>query len=88
LTELGGAIPCSKCLLPQVVTINGARVSRDKHDIPIPQGIAHAVDRVMFPLPVGNIVQTLRSDRERRFTKLLRAIQASGIADTFTGMVT
>jgi hypothetical protein len=69
----------------QVVTINGARISRDKHDIPIPQGIAHAVDRVMFPLPVGNIIQTLRSDRERRFTKFLRALQASGLADTFTG---
>jgi hypothetical protein len=67
------------------VTINGARISRDKHDIPIPQGIAHAVDRVMFPLPVGNIIQTLRSDRERRFTKFLRAIQASGLTDSFAG---
>ncbi|KDR22235.1 hypothetical protein L798_01841, partial [Zootermopsis nevadensis] len=69
----------------QVVTVNGARISRDKHDIPIPQGVAHAVDRVMFPLPVGNIIQTLRSDRERRFTKFLRAFQSSGLADTFTG---
>jgi hypothetical protein len=69
----------------QVVTINGARISRDKHDIPIPQGIAHAVDRVMFPLPVGNIIQTLRSDRERRFTKFLRAVQTSGLAESFTG---
>jgi len=67
------------------VTINGVRVSRDKHDIPIPQGIAHAVERVMFPLPVGNIIQTLRSDRERRFTKFLRAIQTSGLTDTLTG---
>jgi hypothetical protein len=58
---------------------------RDKHDIPIPQGIAHAVDKVMFPLPVGNIIQTLRSDRERRFTKFLRAIQASGLVESFTG---
>ncbi|XP_023722309.1 uncharacterized protein LOC111872525 isoform X2 [Cryptotermes secundus] len=69
----------------KVVTINGARISRDKHDVPIPQGIAHAVDRVMFPLPVGNIIQTLRSDRERRFTKFLRAIQVSGLTDNFTG---
>jgi len=71
----------------QVVTINGARMSRDKHDIVIPQGIAHAVDRVMFPLPVGNIVQTLRSDRDRRFSKFLRAIQTSGLAETFSGNV-
>jgi hypothetical protein len=69
----------------QVVTINGARISRDKHDISIPQGIAHAVDRVMFPLPVGNIIQTLRADRERRFTKFLRAVHTSGLADTLTG---
>ncbi|PSN39826.1 hypothetical protein C0J52_19187, partial [Blattella germanica] len=69
----------------QVVTINGARISRDKHNIPIPQGIAHAVERVMFPLPVGNILQTLRSDRERRFNKFLRAIQASGLTDSFSG---
>jgi hypothetical protein len=75
----------NECLALQVVTINGARVSRDKHDITIPQGIAHAVDRVMFPLPVGNIIQTLRSDRERRFTKFLRAVQTSGLADSFTG---
>jgi hypothetical protein len=67
------------------VTINGVRISRDKHDIPIPQGIAHAVERVMFPLPVGDIIQTLRSDREHRFTKFLRAIQTSGLADTLTG---
>ena len=72
-------------LILQVVTINGVRISRDKHDIPIPQGIAHAVEKVMFPLPVGNIIQTLRSDRERRFTKFLRAIQTSGLTDTLTG---
>jgi len=72
-------------LILQVVTINGVRVSRDKHDITIPQGIAHAVERVMFPLPVGNIIQTLRSDRERRFTRFLRAIQSSGLTDTLTG---
>ncbi|KAJ9588447.1 hypothetical protein L9F63_018180, partial [Diploptera punctata] len=69
----------------QVVTINGARVSREKYDIPIPQGIAHAVDKVMFPLPVGNILQTLKSDRERRFTRFLRAIQSSGLSETFSG---
>jgi hypothetical protein len=75
----------SKCLTLQVVTVNGVRISRDKHDIPIPQGVAHAVERVMFPLPVGNIIQTLRSDRERRFTKFLRAIQSSGLTDSLTG---
>lgn len=59
----------------------------DKEDIVIPQGIAHAVDRVMFPLPVGDIVQTLQSDRERRFTTFLRILFASGLADTLQGIV-
>lgn len=49
------------------------------------QGIAHAVDRVMFPLPVGDLVQTLQADRDRRFTTFLKAIQASGFEDTLTG---
>ncbi|XP_049288795.1 uncharacterized protein LOC125766633 isoform X1 [Anopheles funestus] len=66
----------------KVTTINGAMVVPDKQDIVIPQGVAHAVDRVMFPLPVGDILQTLQSDRERRFTHFLRALFASGMSDT------
>lgn len=53
----------------------------DKQDIKIPQGIAHAVDRVMFPLPVGDLLQTLQSDRERRFTTFLKILYASGMSD-------
>lgn len=53
----------------------------EKNDITIPQGIAHAVDRVMFPLPVGDILQTLQSDRERRFTKFLEALTTSGMSE-------
>jgi uncharacterized surface protein with fasciclin (FAS1) repeats len=66
----------------KVTTINGASVVQDKQDIEIPQGIAHAVDRVMFPLPVGDILQTMQSDRERRFTHFLRALFASGLSET------
>lgn len=69
----------------QVTTINGAKVLEDKQDIEVPQGIAHSIDRVMFPLPVGDIVQTLQSDRERRFTNFLRALFASGFADMLQG---
>ncbi|CAH2065888.1 unnamed protein product, partial [Iphiclides podalirius] len=68
----------------RVTTINGARVLEDKKDIHIPQGIAHAVDRVMFPLPVGDLVQTLQADRDRRFTTFVKALQASGFADTLS----
>ncbi|XP_057663027.1 transforming growth factor-beta-induced protein ig-h3-like isoform X2 [Diorhabda carinulata] len=63
----------------KITTINGAKISEENQDIEIPQGVAHAIDKVMFPLPVGDIVQTLQSDRERRFTSLLRAIFASGL---------
>ena len=69
-------------LIPsQVTTINGATVLHDKKDILIPQGIAHAVDRVMFPLPVGDLLQTLQSDRERRFTQFLLVLVTSGLVD-------
>lgn len=66
----------------KVTTINGATILEDNKDITIPQGVAHGVDRVMFPLPVGDILQTLQSDRERRFTNFLRAVFASNMADT------
>lgn len=56
-------------------------VLNERKDIHIPQGIAHSVDRVMFPLPVGDILQTLQSDRERRFTNFLRALFSSGLSE-------
>lgn len=66
-----------ECL--QVVTINGARVLSDQQDIWVPQGVAHSIDRVMFPLPVGDLAQTLRADRAKRFNKFIRAINVSGL---------
>lgn len=66
----------------KVTTVNGATIMANTSDIDIPQGVTHAIDRVMFPLPVGDILQTLQSDRERRFTTFLRAIFASNMADT------
>ncbi|XP_066599066.1 uncharacterized protein [Prorops nasuta] len=69
----------------KVTTINGARVAPNKRDVEIPQGIAHAVDRVMFPLPVGDLVQTLQADRERRFSTFMKMLHASGLEDTLAG---
>lgn len=65
----------------QITTINGAMVVPEKEDITIPQGIAHAVDRVMFPLPVGDVLQTMQSDREHRFTYFLKALFSSGVSE-------
>lgn len=36
--------------------------------------IAHAVDRVLFPLPVGDVLATMRADRQRRYSVFLRAV--------------
>lgn len=69
----------------KLITINGAKVAPNKRDIEIPQGVAHAVDRVMFPLPVGDLVQTLQADRERRFTTFLKLLHISGFQDTLSG---
>lgn len=65
----------------QLTTINGAMVVLNKKDIKIPQGIAHAVDRVMFPLPVGDLLQTLQSDRENRFSTFLKILFTSGLSE-------
>ncbi|XP_047117032.1 proteoglycan 4 [Schistocerca piceifrons] len=72
----------------KVTTINGARVLSQQHDVPVPQGVLHAVDRVMFPLPVGDALQTLLADRERRFESFLRAVRTSGLAPVLSGSKT
>ncbi|CAK9814161.1 Transforming growth factor-beta-induced protein ig-h3 [Anthophora plagiata] len=69
----------------RVTTINGAKVAPNKRNIEIPQGVAHAIDRVMFPLPVGDLVQTMQADRERRFTTFLKMLYISGLQDTLSG---
>ncbi|CAL7939950.1 unnamed protein product [Xylocopa violacea] len=69
----------------KVTTINGARVASNKRNIEIPQGVAHAIDKVMFPLPVGDLVQTLQADRERRFTVFLKMLHVSGLQDSLSG---
>ncbi|XP_055850690.1 putative mediator of RNA polymerase II transcription subunit 26 [Episyrphus balteatus] len=68
-----------------LTTINGAMVVNDRKDIKIPQGIAHAVDRVMFPLPVGDLLQTLQSDREARFATFLKVLFTSGLTEKLQG---
>lgn len=69
----------------RVVTINGAKVSEENKNILVPQGLAHSIDRVLFPLPIGDLLQTLKSDREKRFTKFLKSLEYSGLSDMLTG---
>lgn len=67
-----------------MVTVNGAKVM-DEKDIVIPQGIAHAIDRVMFPLPVGNLLQSLQADRENRYSNFLKILEESELSYLLTG---
>ncbi|KAK6618919.1 hypothetical protein RUM44_003300 [Polyplax serrata] len=71
-----------------VVTINGAKISNEKRDLIVPRGVAHSVDKVLFPLPIGDVIQTLKSDREKRFTKFLKSLEYSGLTDMLTGTKT
>lgn len=73
-------------LFTQVTTINGARVAPNKRNVYVSQGIAHAVDRVMFPLPVGDLIQTLQADREKRFSIFLKILQTAGLEEMFSGI--
>ncbi|CAB0012479.1 unnamed protein product [Nesidiocoris tenuis] len=72
----------------KVVTINGAKIVKEKSDISVPQGVAHTVDRVMFPLPVGDIVQTLQADREGRFSRFIKLLQETGVSSMLQGTKT
>lgn len=50
--------------------------------------IAHAVDRVLFPLPVGDVLATMRADRQRRYSVFLRAVDehcSSSVRSMLTG---
>lgn len=65
--------------------MNGAKIL-DEKDIVIPQGISHAIDRVMFPLPVGNLLQSLQADRENRYSNFLKIIEESELSYLLTGL--
>lgn len=50
--------------------------------------IAHAIDRVLFPLPVGDVLATMRADRQRRYSVFLRAVDefcSSSVKALLTG---
>ncbi|EEB13598.1 conserved hypothetical protein [Pediculus humanus corporis] len=71
-----------------IVTVNGAKIMSESQNIVVPQGLAHTIDKVLFPLPIGDIFQTLKSDREKRFTKFIKALEHSGLSDLLTGVKT
>merc|ERR1712183_758072 len=60
------------------VTVNGKRVK--KADIVADNGVIHMVTDVIYPFPTGNIAEVVTSDE--RFSTLLAAVGAAGLADT------
>jgi len=63
------------------VTINGKRVS--KADIMADNGVIHLVTDVIYPFPTGNIAEIVTGDA--RFSTLLAAVSAAGLADVLSG---
>jgi len=60
------------------LTINGKRVK--KADIVADNGVIHIVSDVIYPFPTGNIAEVITGDE--RFSTLLAAVGAAGLADT------
>lgn len=63
------------------VTINGKRVS--KADIQADNGVIHLITDVIYPFPTGNIAEIVTADP--RFSTLLAAVSAAGLADVLSG---
>ena len=65
----------------QTVTVNGAKVIVPDQNAS--NGVIHVIDKVLFPLPTGNIPQTVggRSD----LSTLLYAVGQANLTDTLNG---
>ncbi len=59
-------------------TINGATLLQS--DIQMPNGVVHVIDKVLYPVASGNIMHTLESDPEGRFTTFIKALKATKLA--------
>merc|ERR1712198_233039 len=66
---------------PGFVTVNGKRVT--KADLKADNGVIHMVSDVIYPLPTGNIAEVVTGDE--RFSTLLAAVGAAGLAETLSG---
>ena len=58
--------------------MNGAVLVQQDISVKGP-GLLHILDRVMYPPTVGDIVQTLESDPENRFTTLIKALKSTAL---------
>merc|ERR1711892_753551 len=77
-TELRANVYLKSDYYDGFVTINGKRVY--KADIVADNGVIHMVTDVIYPFPTGNIAEVVTGDE--RFSTLLAAVGAAGLADT------
>lgn len=66
---------------PGFFTVNGKRLV--KTDIRADNGMIHMVGDVLYPIPEGNIAEVVTGDD--RFSTLLAAVGAAGLAETLSG---
>ena len=60
-----------------VVSVNGVEVNPDHVDERASNGVVHFVDEVIYPIPTGTILETLRADD--RFSVLVDLIEAADL---------
>ncbi|XP_033125098.1 uncharacterized protein sll1483-like [Anneissia japonica] len=65
----------------ELTTATGSPIS--KPDNCATNGVIHVVDRVMFPIPMNDMLTLVKHNGN--FTTLLKAIEVSGFADTLKG---
>ena len=46
-----------------VVTLNGVEVNLDRSDETASNGVIHFIDQVIYPIPSGSIIDTLKADQ-------------------------
>ncbi|XP_064633604.1 transforming growth factor-beta-induced protein ig-h3-like [Lineus longissimus] len=68
----------------KVITATGSPVV--KADQNATNGVIHVIDRVMYPIPVYDIVATLQVDQMKKaFSTLVTAVEAAGLVETLQG---
>ena len=62
-------------LFCKILTVNGGVIKRG--DLASDNGLVHVVDRVLFPPSTSDLMDTLKSDPEKRFTTFIKALRAT-----------
>ena len=81
LLKLINYVKMSKTSTLQVITVSGSQVT--KADQMASNGIIHVIDRVMFPIPFGSVVDVVKMDPE--LSVLLKAVTAAGLGGVLSG---